>query len=395
MILLEAPLDRYLQEVDALKERHLYRTRLTLDGPQSSHNRLEGRELLSFCSNDYLGLANHPSVVRALRNGADRFGVGAGASHLVNGHRTAHAALEEELADFLGAERALTFSTGYMANLAVAQVFAGRGDLVVEDKLNHASLIDAGLLARSELKRYTHSNADQARRILSEGEQRRTLLLSDAVFSMDGDIAPIESLIEAVNEHQALAVFDDAHGFGVLGREGRGTLNRCGARPEGRVLMMGTLGKAMGTFGAFVAGDAVLIDMLVQTARAYIYTTAIPPALAEATREALRVARRDDWRRSRLSTLIERFRIGAEQLELRLLDSNTPIQPVIVGDPRDALAMSSALKDAGILVVAIRPPTVPKGTTRLRVTLSAAHTEADVDQLLAALDAARRTTAQG
>lgn len=366
---------------------------MTLDGPQSGRNRLEEGELLSFCSNDYLGLANDPRVVHALKRGAEEFGVGAGASHLVNGHRTAHAALEEELADFVGAERALTFSTGYMANLAVAQVFAGRRDLMLEDKLNHASLIDAGLLTRARLGRYPHADADRARRMLSESKQSGALILSDAVFSMDGDIAPVDALIAAANEHEALAMFDDAHGFGVHGREGRGTLDRFGARPTGRVLMMGTLGKAMGTFGAFVAGDDVLIDTLIQGARTYIYTTAVPPALAEATREALRVARGEDWRRDRLRALIKRFRNGAEQLGLRLLDSDTPIQPVLVGDPQAALAMSTALRNAGILVVAIRPPTVPRGTARLRVTMSAAHTESDIDQLLDALQAASRTMA--
>jgi 8-amino-7-oxononanoate synthase len=392
-MLLAELLARYQKEIDTLKERHLYRTRLTLDGPQSGRNRVEGSELLSFCSNDYLGLANDPRVVQALKRGAEEFGVGAGASHLVNGHRTAHAALEEELADFVGAKRALTFSTGYMANLAVAQVFAGRRNLVLEDKLNHASLIDAGLLTRARLRRYPHGDADRARRMLSESKQRGALILSDAVFSMDGDIAPVDALIAAANEHEALATFDDAHGFGVHGRQGRGTLDRLGARPTGRILMMGTLGKAMGTFGAFVAGDEVLIDTLIQGARPYIYTTAAPPALAEATREALRVARREEWRRDRLRALIGRFRNGAEQLGLRLLDSDTPIQPVLVGDPQAALAMSAALRNAGILVVAIRPPTVPSGTARLRVTMSAAHTESDVDQLLDALQAASRTMA--
>jgi 8-amino-7-oxononanoate synthase len=229
--------------------------------------------------------------------------------------------------------------------------------------------------------------------MLSERKQRDALILSDAVFSMDGDVAPVDALIAAANEHEALATFDDAHGFGVHGRQGRGTLDRLGARPTGRILMMGTLGKAMGTFGAFVAGDEVLIDTLIQGARTYIYTTAAPPALAEAPREALRVARREEWRRDRLRALIGRFRNGAEQLGLRLLDSDTPIQPVLVGDPQAALAMSAALRNAGILVVAIRPPTVPSGTARLRVTMSAAHTESDVDQLLDALQAASRTMA--
>ncbi|HSH42301.1 MAG TPA: 8-amino-7-oxononanoate synthase [Arenicellales bacterium] len=370
---------------------HLYRSRLVLDGPQAAHVELDGRRLLSFCSNDYLGLAGDPRLVEALQRGAARYGVGAGASHLVSGHRAAHQALEEELAEFVGAERALTFSTGYMANLAIAQVFAGRGDLVVEDKLNHTSLIDAGLLTRGTLRRYPHGDAGRARALLADAGDGQGLLLSDAVFSMDGDIAPVEALVDAAAGQQALAVFDDAHGFGVLGPEGRGTLAYCGKAPRENVLMMGTLGKALGTHGAFVAGDEVLVETLLQKARPYIYTTAAPPALAEATRAALDIARREEWRRDRLRALIGRFRAGAAELGLEPLDSETPIQPVMVGEPQRALRMSEMLREAGILVVAIRPPTVPAGTARLRVTFAADHTEDDVDRLLEGLaDAGRR-----
>lgn len=383
---------RYQRALDSLKERHLYRARLTLDGPQASHVRLGGRDLLSFCSNDYLGLANDPRLVEALQRGAADFGVGAGASHLVNGHRTSHARLEEELAGFVGAEQVLAFSTGYMANLALAQVFAGRGDLVLEDKLNHASLIDAGMLTRARLRRYAHVDADHARRLLAERRSGNALLMSDAVFSMDGDLAPVPALVAAADEHGALAVFDDAHGFGVLGPGGRGSLAHFKRLPAGNILLMGTLGKALGTFGAFVAGDAVLIDTLIQRARPYIYTTALPPALVEATRTALELTGREDWRRERLQSLIARFRRGAAQLDLSLMDSDTPIQPVCVGESGRALAMSRDLLDRGLLVTAIRPPTVPRGTARLRVTLSANHTEDEVDQLLEALDAAWRGT---
>jgi 8-amino-7-oxononanoate synthase len=388
--LLEEPLARCRRELASLQQRDLYRTRLALDGPQSGRTHLDGRELLSFCSNDYLGLANDPRVVDALKRGADRFGVGAGASHLVNGHRTVHAGLEEELADFVGAERAVTFSTGYMANLALAQVFAGRGDLILEDKLNHASLIDAGLATRADFRRYGHGDPEHARRLLETRNRGGALLLSDAVFSMDGDIAPVRELLAIADRFGALVAFDDAHGLGVLGPGGRGTLAQCGTAPRGRVLMMGTLGKALGTFGAFVAGDAVLVDSLVQAARTYIYTTAAPPALAAATRCALALAHREQWRRDRLEALIRRFRAGAGQLDLRLTESETPIQPVLVGEPGEALRMSDALKEQGCLVVAIRPPTVPAGTARLRVTLSAGHQEADVDRLLDALATARR-----
>lgn len=383
------PLERYQHELDALRAQHLHRERLTLDGPQTGHVELEGRRLLSFCSNDYLGLAGDPRVAEAMRQGVARYGVGSGASHLVSGHRVAHAALEAELAEFVGAERAVTFSTGYMANLAMAQVFAGRGDLVVEDKLNHASLIDAGLLTRAAMRRYAHADAGRARHLLAGHEPGRAVVMSDAVFSMDGDIAPVPELVDAANAHQALAVFDDAHGLGVHGPDGRGTLARCGTPPQGNILLMGTLGKALGTFGAFVAGDAVLIELLIQKARPYIYTTAVPPALADATRAALELARSEDWRRDRLRELVGRFRSGAETLGIRVLDSETPIQPVMVGEPAHALRMSEALRAAGMLVVAIRPPTVPAGTARLRVTFSAGHTLADVDRLLDALDAAR------
>lgn len=384
------PLERCQRELDTLRAQHLYRERLTLDGPQSSHVELDGRRLLCFCSNDYLGLANEPRVVEAMQRSAARYGVGSGASHLVNGHRAAHAALEDELAAFVGAERAVTFSTGYMANLAVAQVFAGRGDLVVEDKLNHASLIDAGLLTRAAMRRFPHADAAQARRLLAGHDTGRALVLSDAVFSMDGDIAPVAELVEAANAHGALAVFDDAHGFGVHGPGGRGTLARFDMRPRGNIMLMGTLGKALGTFGAFVAGDAVLIELLIQKARPYIYTTAVPPAIADATRAALELVRDEGWRRDRLRALIDRFRAGVEAMGMRVLDSGTPIQPVMVGEPEQALRMSEALRDAGMLVVAIRPPTVPKGTARLRITFSAGHTETDVDALLAALDDARQ-----
>jgi 8-amino-7-oxononanoate synthase len=386
-------LKRFQRELDELQAGHLFRTRLTLDGPQSSHAGLDGGDLLSFCSNDYLGLTSDPRVVEAMRESAGRYGVGAGASHLVNGHRAAHEALEAELADFVGAERALTFSTGYMANLALGQVFAGRGDLVLEDKLNHASLIDAGLLTRASLRRYAHADAGHARRLLAGHGRGSSLVLTDAVFSMDGDLAPVTGLIRAADEHGALAVFDDAHGFGVHGPGGRGTLARFGAAPRGNVLMMGTLGKALGTFGAFVAGDAVLIETLIQKARTYIYTTAMPPALADATRAALDVTRREEWRREKLRGLIARFRAGAGRLGLDLLESGTPIQPVMVGEPHRALRMSEALRDQGMLVVAVRPPTVPRGTARLRVTFSASHSEDDVDRLLAALDAAGRSAA--
>jgi 8-amino-7-oxononanoate synthase len=370
------------------REQHLFRRRLTLDSAQAARVSCGGREYLSFCSNDYLGLANHPVVVAAMVEGVHRFGVGAGASHLVTGHMAPHQALEEELAAFVGAERALVFSTGYMANLGVASALTGRGDLIVEDRLNHASLIDGGLLSRAVLRRYPHGDLAAAERALVGHSGGRRLVSTDGVFSMDGDLAPLVELLALARRHDARIVLDDAHGLGVLGAAGGGTLEHLGVRAQSPLVLVGTLGKAFGTFGAFAAGDADVIETLVQQARTYIYTTAPPPALAEATRAALRVAREEGWRRELLGRLVARFRAGARALEMNLMPSSTPIQPVVVGGAERALALARALHERGILVVAIRPPTVPAGTARLRITLSAAHTERDVDHLLGALGSA-------
>ncbi|WP_295387549.1 8-amino-7-oxononanoate synthase [uncultured Thiodictyon sp.] len=374
----------------------LYRRRRVQDGPQQPQGRSDGRPMLNFCSNDYLGLANHPQVIAALQRGADRWGVGSGSAHLVNGHSAAHQALEEELAEFTGQPRALLFSTGYMANLGAISALAGRGDTVFQDRLNHASLLDAAVLSRATLRRYPHADAAELAHLVADRHPSAPCLIAtDGVFSMDGDLAPLPALALIARQTGAWLLVDDAHGLGVLGREGRGSLEHFGlldtARPAQRTLpgdaliLMGTLGKALGTFGAFVAGSQALIETLIQRARPYIYTTATPPALAEATRVSLALARREDWRREHLKTLIGRFRAGAAQLGLPLADSPTPIQPLTAGSNENALAWSQALERAGILVTAIRPPTVPAGTARLRMTLSAAHTEADVERLLAAL----------
>lgn len=344
---------------------------------------VDGRPTLCFCSNDYLGLANHPEVVAALGQAATRWGVGSGAAHLVNGHSAAHEVLEEELADFTGRPRALLFSTGYMANLGVISALAGRGDTVFEDRLNHASLLDGALLSRAHLRRYPHGDWATLARLATEVPPR--LIATDGVFSMDGDLAPLPELARIAAETGAWLLVDDAHGLGVLGREGRGTLSQMRLDPKQVPLLMGTLGKAFGTFGAFVAGPEEVIEMLIQRARSYVYTTATPPALAEATRTSLAIARREEWRRERLQALIARLRTGASQLGLPLADSETPIQPLMAGSAARALAWSQALELAGILVTAIRPPTVPEGTARLRITLSASHTADDVDRLLDAL----------
>lgn len=369
--------------LDALKAQSLYRRRRLQDSPQQPQARVDGRPMLSFCGNDYLGLANHPEVIAALRDGAERWGVGSGAAHLVNGHSRAHQALEEALAEFTERPRALLFSTGYMANLGVISALAGRHDTVFEDRLNHASLLDGAQLSRARLRRYPHADAQALKRLIDTEPAR--LIVTDGVFSMDGDLAPLPELAAIARDSGAWLMVDDAHGLGVLGHEGRGSLSHFGLDPADVSILMGTLGKAFGTFGAFVAGSEELIETLIQSARSYIYTTATPPALAEATLTSLAITRREHWRRERLAEWIERFRTGATRIGLNLMDSPTPIQPILAGSAEQALAWSAVLEAAGLLVTAIRPPTVPEGTARLRVTLSAAHTADDIDRLLAAL----------
>jgi 8-amino-7-oxononanoate synthase len=367
------------------KQQELYRLRAIVDGPQGVEIRIDGQDCLSFCSNDYLGLANHPQVVAAFHKGLDEYGAGSGAAHLVSGHSRAHHRLEEELAAFTGRPRALLFSTGYMANLGVMAALLGRGDRVYEDHANHASLLDGARLSSARLVRYRHADvADLATRMAGApaGEQ---LVATDGVFSMDGDIAPLQDIARAAARQQAWFMVDDAHGFGVLGRDGRGSVDAAGLGVGEVPILVGTLGKAFGTFGAFVAGSEELVETLIQRARTWIYTTAAPPALACATSAALQLACSEGWRRERLIALIRRFRAGARQLELPLLESETPIQPLLAGDAGKASRMSAALRKQGILVTAIRPPTVPVGTARLRITFSAAHSDGHVDRLLGVL----------
>jgi len=374
-------------QLQQLREQHLYRSRRVLEGPQGAEIRIEGQTYLAFCSNDYLGLANHPEVIRAFKAAADQYGVGSGAAHLVNGHCVEHHALEEELAAFTSRPRALLFSTGYMANLGVVAALLGRNDVVYEDRLNHASLLDGGLLSGARLLRYAHANAQALAERMIAGEDREVLVVTDGVFSMDGNLAPLPELSQVARDHGVWLMVDDAHGLGVIGRQGRGTLDHYGLGLIDVPILMGTLGKAFGTFGAFVAGSEELIETLIHKARTYIFTTATPPAVAAATRASLRLAQQEDWRRERLQVLIKRFRIGARQLGLRLMDSQTPIQPLLVGEAARAMALSTALQGHGILINAIRPPTVPTGTARLRITFSANHSEAHVDRLLDALQA--------
>lgn len=366
-----------------IKAQQLYRVRHVLDSPQGAQVCIDGKNYLAFCSNDYLGLANHPEVIHALQKAAQRYGVGSGAAHLVNGHSVEHHALEEELAEFTNRPRALLFSTGYMANLGVVSALLGRRDGVFEDRLNHASLVDGGLLSGARLWRYAHADPNALeQRLTNHGTGGRALVMTDGVFSMDGDLAPLPALAEMSHAHGAWLMVDDAHGFGVLGPEGKGSLAYFGLTLDQVPIVVGTLGKAFGTAGAFVAGSEALVETLIQKARTYIFTTATPPAVAAATRMSLRLARDEEWRRVRLQALIERFRLGAEQLGLPLLDSMTPIQPLLVGDAGAALALSEGLRKEGILISAIRPPTVPSGTARLRITLSALHREAHIDRLL-------------
>ncbi|SFK41053.1 8-amino-7-oxononanoate synthase [Rhodanobacter glycinis] len=354
-----------------------------------------GRRLLGFCSNDYLGLAQHPQVIAALKRAADDEGVGSTSAHLICGHRREHAMLEEALAEWTGREHALLFSTGYMANLGTLQALLQRGDTCVQDKLNHACLIDGAQLAGAELKRYPHADVAGASRQLQSRPDSAALLATDGVFSMDGDVAPLRELAAVCTREGATLMVDDAHGLGVLGDDGAGSIRAAGLGQREVPVLMATLGKALGCSGAFVAGSAALIDGLLQFARPYIYTTAMPPALAAAALAAVTAAREESWRREKLAALIARFRAGAAELGLALMPSPSAIQPLQLGDAQVALDTAQALEQRGFLVGAIRPPTVPKGQARLRITLSAAHEEADIDHLLQALNELRRMPGAG
>lgn len=368
----------------ARRAEHLYRHRPLLESPQGPEVVVDGTPLLAFCSNDYLGLASHPEVIRALQQGAEKWGVGGGASHLVIGHSTPHHELEEALAEFTGRPRALLFSTGYMANLAAVTALVGQGDAVLEDRLNHASLLDAGLLSGARFSRYLHNDpASLAGRL--DKAAGNTLVVTDGVFSMDGDLADLPALCAQAKRKGAWVMVDDAHGFGPLGAHGGGIVEHYGLGLDEVPVLVGTLGKAFGTAGAFVAGSEELIETLIQFARPYIYTTSQPPAVACATLRSLQLLRTEDWRREHLNNLIARFRRGAAEIGLTLMDSPTPIQPILIGDSERALRLSALLKARGILVGAIRPPTVPAGSARLRVTFSAAHSEAQLERLLQAL----------
>lgn len=379
------------RRLDGLRRDNMYRTRRRLSGRQGREVVVDGRRLLNFCSNDYLGLAGDRRVAEALKRGVDRWGVGAGASHLICGNTSAHAELEETLAAFTGRPRALVFASGYAANVGTINALLTVGDHVFEDRLNHASLLDGGWISRAQFAWYRHLDTADLRCGLARvaSSPARKLIVSDGTFSMDGDQACLDELVAAGKRHRAWVYIDDAHGMGTHGARGVGAVDPARHGTDDVAVLVGTFGKAFGTSGAFVAGEEALIETLVQRARNYVFTTAMPSALAVATRASLELAQAEEWRRERLRALVRRFRAGLAAADYHPSSSESPIQPLVVGDPTRALGMSRALEERGFLVGAIRPPTVPEGTSRLRVTLSAAHREDDVDRLLDALLALR------
>ncbi|MFT7372386.1 MAG: 8-amino-7-oxononanoate synthase [Oleiphilaceae bacterium] len=393
---------QWRESLQARKDAGLWRTHRTLHSPQGVNVNVDGRLLLAFCSNDYLGLANHHDVKHAAVDAINAAGVGSGASHLVIGHHREHLLLEEELAEFTQRDRALVFSSGYMANLAIVSTLVGKSDVVLEDKLNHASLIDGGLLSGARFQRYLHNDSASLERYLQRFRQQKQpfpqedniqlkqLVVTDGVFSMDGNVANLTGISGLCQQHDACLMVDDAHGLGVLGPEGRGSVVDAGLGQDDVPVLVGTFGKAFGTSGAFVAGSNELIEYLTQMARPYIYTTAMPPAIAAATRASLKLVQQADDKRAHLNQLIYQFRQGVSQLGFELMPSHTAIQPIMIGDTDKAMTLSRYMENEGILVTAIRPPTVPDKTARLRVTLSANHCFDDIDELLEVLAKAQR-----
>jgi 8-amino-7-oxononanoate synthase len=375
---------RLADRLAELERRGLRRRRLVRQGPQGPRIVVDGGELLAFCSNDYLGLARHPRIVEAAIEAASRYGVGEGASHLLSGHSAVHERLEERLAEFMQMPRALLFSTGYQANIGAVTALAGPEDAIFSDALNHASLIDGVRLSRARVVRYPHADLGFLSGALAESGASTKLVVTDGVFSMDGDIAPLPGMLDLCEHHDAWLLVDDAHGFGVMGPQGRGSPAHFGLRSP-RIVYVGTLGKAAGVAGAFVAGAAEVVESVLQRARTYIYTTAAPAMLAAAVETSLELIREDEWRRERLRNLIVVLREGLRESERPLAPSDTPIQPLVLGGNSEAVRASTALRERGILVPAIRPPTVPEGTARLRISLSAAHSEDEVLRLAAAL----------
>lgn len=371
-------------EFAALDAAGLRRRRRTITARRGADVEVDGRHAINFCANDYLGLADHPALTEAAIAGAKRWGVGSGASHLVSGHFTAHEAAERRLAAFVGCEAALLFSTGYMVNSGILSALVGRGDAIFADRLNHASLVDGALLSRAGLHRYPHADLAALERQLEESSAQHKLIVTDSVFSMDGDIAPLEGLFALAERHDAWLVIDDAHGFGVIGPQGRGALRAFGIDSP-RVIYIGTLGKAAGVAGAFVAGAAPVVEWLLQKTRTYIFTTGAPPLLAETICAAVDLIEAGDARREHVARLIRLLREGLDRPQ-RLIASPTPIQPLVIGENQAAVSLANALFDEGLWAPAIRPPTVPQGTARLRISLSAAHTDAHVESLASAIN---------
>ena len=375
------------QRQQELKQASLWRSRKSLQSPQQAQVLIDDNKLVNFSSNDYLGLANSETLKKLASNEVLKWGVGSGASHLVCGHQSPHHELEKSLAQFVGAERALLFSTGYMANIAVASAFTDKADLTLQDKLNHASLIDGAKLSAAQFKRYSHNNIEHAQSILRNAEFEKAMIMTDGVFSMDGDIASLKELKSLADDHDALLLVDDAHGFACIGNTGKGALELSNLTPTANVLLMATLGKAVGSFGAFVAGDAVYIEQLIQSARSYIYTTALPPAVAATSGASLKlISENGRALRQLLNDNIAQFKNGVNQIGLELLPSDSAVQPLVLKDEQLTLDFSQRLQDLGFLVSAIRPPTVPKGSARLRFTFSAAHKPKDIDDLLVAIN---------
>ena len=364
-----------------------YRRLRARSGEQGVSVIIDGKEMLSFCSNDYLGLAAHPTIKKAFINAAETEGVGSGAAHLLSGHSYYHQQLEEALADFMGQESVLLFSSGYQANLGVIDGLMSRGDVVIQDKLNHASLLDGSRLSAAKSWRYHHADMGSLQRRLRQTKDSDCrLVVTDGVFSMDGDLAPLQPLIQLTQTHQAALMVDDAHAIGVLGKHGRGSVEHWQVKAEYMPIVMGTLGKAFGTAGAFVAADKDVIETLIQQSRTFVYTTAQPAAVAAASLASLVLVRTETWRREKLQTLIEQFRKGAAELGLVTMNSLTPIQPIMIGDDKKAMLIGQELESRGFLLGVIRTPTVPLGSARLRVTLSTNHTEQNIKQLLEALE---------
>ncbi len=393
---MRAPLNQELslfsglqKELVQRKADGLLRQRRLLDSPQAEHIIANDKHFLSFCSNDYLGLANHPELIAAMQKAAGESGVGSGASNLITGHHRYHDELEKQLAKFVDLPAALLFSTGYMANIGVIGALMGRHDAIFADKLNHACLNEGAYLSRAAFHRFAHNDVIALEKLLKESTAQHKLIAADAVFSMDGDIAPLAEYLALCEQYDAYLYIDDAHGFGVLGEHGKGSLSHLNLKSP-RIIMMATLGKAAGVAGAFVAGEQVVIDYLIQKANSYVYSTPAPPALSATLSAAVKLIENGDDLRAHLRLLIATFKANLTLKKWQILPSDTAVQPLVIGSNQAALQLGEHLQAQGILVPAIRPPTVPVNTARLRISLSAAHSVDDVIRLAKAINEAEK-----